>query len=90
MLRHISIVAALICVALSLTGCGSINAWLSSKLADNIPAWAGGLPPDAPPRPGTQAYDEWKKEIEQKRQAPKPQEEQASVPGQSPGNRPEP
>ncbi|WP_211912701.1 hypothetical protein [Tardiphaga alba] len=26
-------------------------------MADLIPAWAGGLPADAPPRPGTPEYE---------------------------------
>lgn len=28
-------------------------------VADNWPHWAGGLPPDAPPRPGAPGYDEF-------------------------------
>jgi hypothetical protein len=35
-----------------------------------IPQWAGGLPPDAPPRPGTAKYDEFMKERERKRLEP--------------------
>jgi hypothetical protein len=30
-------------------------------VGDNLPAWAGGLPPDTPPRPGTPEYEAyWK------------------------------
>jgi len=32
-----------------------------------MPRWAGGLPPDAPPRPGTAKYDEFMREREQQR-----------------------
>ncbi len=28
-------------------------------MADHVPHWAGGLPPDAPPRPGAPGYDEF-------------------------------
>jgi hypothetical protein len=31
----------------------------ASYMADNWPHWAGGLPPDAPPRPGAPGYDEF-------------------------------
>ena len=31
-------------------------------MADLIPAWAGGLPADAPPRPGTPEYEAWMKQ----------------------------
>jgi hypothetical protein len=30
----------------------------SNPVAD-MPSWMGGLPADAPPRPGTPAYDAW-------------------------------
>ena len=36
-------------------------------MGDYIPQWAGGLPADAPPRPGTAKYDEFMKERERKR-----------------------
>lgn len=39
-------------------------------MGDYIPQWAGGLPADAPPRPGTAKYDEWMKERERQRQLP--------------------
>lgn len=51
----------------SLGGCGTINGWLATGLEDYIPAWAGGLPSDAPPKPGTLKYDEWMKERERQR-----------------------
>jgi hypothetical protein len=39
-------------------------------MGDVIPQWAGGLPADAPPRPGTPRYDEFMKERERRRQLP--------------------
>jgi hypothetical protein len=57
-------------MASSLTGCASINEKLSNGMGDYIPQWAGGLPADAPPRPGTAKYDEYMKERERNRQLP--------------------
>jgi hypothetical protein len=68
-------IPALIAVALvacSLSGCGTINEKLTAGLADVVPQWAGGLPPDAPPRPGTAKYDEFMKERERQRLEPAP------------------
>jgi hypothetical protein len=39
-------------------------------LGEYIPQWAGGLPPDAPPRPGTAKYEEFMRERERKRLEP--------------------
>ena len=39
-------------------------------MGDYIPQWLGGLPPDAPPRPGTAKYDEFMRERERKRLEP--------------------
>jgi hypothetical protein len=55
-----------------LGGCGTINEKLADGMSDYIPAWAGGLPADAPPRPGTAKYDEYIKERERKRLEPAP------------------
>ena len=54
----------------SLAGCGTINEKLSAGMGDYVPQWAGGLPADAPPRPGTAKYDEYMKERERLRQIP--------------------
>jgi hypothetical protein len=68
--RQIAILFAAAALACSLTGCASINDRVSAGMADSIPQWAGGLPRDAPPRPGTAAYDEFMKERERKRLMP--------------------
>jgi hypothetical protein len=65
--------AVVMTVALSacgLSGCGTINAKLADGLGDYVPQWAGGLPPDAPPRPGTAKYEELMRERERKRLEP--------------------
>jgi hypothetical protein len=78
--------AAVLAVALlggGLSACGTINEKLADGLADAIPAWAGGLPADAPPRPGTAKYDEFMKERERKRLEPPPAKEEAGQPAPS-------
>jgi hypothetical protein len=59
-----------------LGGCGSINANLAAGVSDTLPHWAGGLPADAPPRPGSAKYEEFMKERERKRlEAAQPKDE---------------
>ena len=48
----------------TLGGCGSLNTWAARSLGEHVPQWAGGLPPDAPPRPGTPEYDEYKRKLQ--------------------------
>jgi hypothetical protein len=52
--------------AASLAGCASNG----NNMGDYVPQWAGGLPADAPPRPGTARYDEFMQERERRRQMP--------------------
>jgi hypothetical protein len=68
--RHIATIAAVALASCILSGCGTINEKLAAGVSDTIPAWAGGLPADAPPRPGTAKYDEFMKERERKRMLP--------------------
>jgi hypothetical protein len=68
--RRLALLSAAASVACSLAGCASINAKLADGMGDYIPQWAGGLPADAPPRPGTAKYDEYMKERERRRQQP--------------------
>ncbi|QPF93914.1 hypothetical protein [Bradyrhizobium commune] len=70
----------LLAFAAVLSGCGTVNERLSSGMGEYIPQWAGGLPADAPPRPGTPQYDAYMKERERKRLMPaadREKEEQA-------------
>ncbi len=62
-----STLIALALAACGLGGCGTINGYLASGMSDHLPQWAGGLPPDAPPRPGSAKYDEFMRERERKR-----------------------
>ena len=70
----------LVGLSAGLSGCGTVNEKLSAGMGDYIPQWAGGLPADAPPRPGTPQYDAYMKERERKRLMPaadRDKEEQA-------------
>ncbi|WP_022722178.1 hypothetical protein [Rhodopseudomonas sp. B29] len=75
--------AAMLC---GLTGCGTINEKLSEGMGDYVPQWAGGLPADAPPRPGTAKYDAYMKEQERLRAMPAA--ERAKIEGTQPGQTP--
>jgi hypothetical protein len=66
-----------------LSGCASINEKASAAMGDYIPQWAGGLPPDAPPRPGTPQYDAYMKERERLRMMPAAERPQQPQAGQS-------
>jgi hypothetical protein len=74
----LAIAAALL--ACSLSACGTINQKLAEGVGDYVPQWLGGLPPDAPPRPGTAKYEEMMREREKKRlePAPTPEAQQTS------------
>jgi hypothetical protein len=75
--RHLAAVFAFTLLSCSLTGCASINEKLAAGLSDAIPYWAGGLPADAPPRPGTAKYDEFMRERERRRLEPALAKEEA-------------
>ena len=64
---HLAVVSALALLACGVSGCGTINEKLADGAGDYIPQWMGGLPADAPPRPGTAKYDEFMRERERKR-----------------------
>jgi hypothetical protein len=81
--HQISTLLASALLACGLAGCGTINEKLSAGMGDYIPQWAGGLPPDAPPRPGTAKYDEYMKERERQRLIPAAEREQQATPEQS-------
>ena len=81
--RHIVTIAALSLAGCALSGCGTINEKLAAGVSDAIPAWAGGLPADAPPRPGTAKYDEFMKERERKRLLPASERGEEAKPASS-------
>jgi hypothetical protein len=79
--RQLAILFAAALAACGQGGCASVNAYLAAGASDNLPHWLGGMPPDAPPRPGSPKYDEYMKEQERKRITPAPPKEE---PPQSP------
>ncbi|MBR0694917.1 hypothetical protein [Bradyrhizobium lablabi] len=86
-IRHILVMAAVVLAASALGGCGTINEKLAGGVGDVIPAWAGGLPADAPPRPGTAKYDEFMKERERKRLMPASERGDDAKPAPAPASR---
>jgi hypothetical protein len=66
-LPAVIVIAALAC---GLGGCGTVNHYAAIGFENVIPAWAGGLPSDAPPRPGTAEYDEFIRKREEARLQP--------------------
>ncbi len=68
--RHAANVLAAALLVYGLSGCGTINKELAANVIDAIPQWAGGMPADVPPRPGTAKYDEFMRERERKRLEP--------------------
>jgi len=84
--RQLAILFAVALLASAVGGCGTINEKLSAGVGDYVPKWAGGLPADAPPRPGTAKYDAFMAERERQRLMPaadREKEQKAQQPDQS-------
>ena len=79
-LRQLRLVLALACLAGGVVGCSSINERMGPAIGDTLPAWAGGLPRDVPPRKGTPEYDAYMREQERKRLEPAPTNANAAAP----------
>jgi hypothetical protein len=79
-LRLFVIIVAFACLACGLSACGTINEKLTDGVADYMPQWMGGLPADAPPRPGTAKYDAYMREREQKHLEPAAAKQDAGAP----------
>ena len=87
MLDHVRwrMVVALIIVTVALAGCGlSGCGTIAAGVSDSIPAFVGGLPADAPPRPGTAKYDEYMRERERKRLLPAAERGEEAKPAPAP------
>ena len=78
--HHTPSLLALVLAALALGGCSSINERIGSGVGDVLPQWAGGLPPDVPPRRGTPEYEEYMKERERRRLEPASNNANAAAP----------
>jgi hypothetical protein len=82
--RHIAMIATVALAGWGLSGCGTINEKLAAGVSDSIPAFVGGLPADAPPRPGTAKYDEYMRERERKRLLPAAERGEEAKPAPAP------
>jgi hypothetical protein len=82
--RRLAVVLAVAFLSCGLSACGTINEKLAAGVSDTIPQWAGGLPADAPPRPGTAKYDEFMRERERKRLEPAPAKDDSAGPSLEP------
>jgi hypothetical protein len=81
-LRQLAILFAVALLASAVAGCGTINEKMSAGIGDYVPRWAGGLPADAPPRPGTAKYDAFMAERERQRLMPAADREKEQKPTQ--------
>lgn len=54
-IKRFAAAALALCLGVMLSACTPF----SGVVADHWPHWAGGLPSDAPPRPGAPGYDEF-------------------------------
>ena len=77
---RLAVLAVATLAGLALAGCGTVNEKLAAGVSDAIPAWAGGMPADAPPRPGTAKYDEYMRERERRRMTPAAEREEEAKP----------
>lgn len=82
---RIPVLLCLLPILCSLGGCGTINSHLAG-VGEVIPQWAGGLPADAPARPGTAKYEQEMKERERERLTPKTNEPKTNDTAQSPNS----
>jgi hypothetical protein len=69
-IRRTFSVFAIVVTASPLAGCATINGWLAGALADYTPQFLGGLPANAPPRPGDPKYPLYLEELEGRRARP--------------------
>jgi hypothetical protein len=56
--------------------CVTLSSCAGGHVADVVPHWMGGLPADAPPRPGTPEYDAWMAKRAEEAARPKTQQQQ--------------
>jgi hypothetical protein len=54
-IKRLGAASVWLCFAAMLGACAPFSGFV----ADHVPHWAGGLPPDAPPRPGAPGYDDF-------------------------------
>jgi len=57
--RRLALAGLVLCLGPLLASCGGAENGFSAYVADHWPHWAGGMPSDVPPRPGTPGYNEF-------------------------------
>jgi len=80
--RHIVTIVTVALAGCGVSGCGTINEKLAAGVSDA--AAIGGIPADAPPRPGTAKYDEYMRERERKRLLPASERGEEAKPAAAP------
>ena len=83
--RQIVTILTVALAGCGMAGCGTINERIAAGICDAIPAAIGGIPADAPPRPGTAKYDEYMRERERKRLLPASERGEEAKPAPSSG-----
>lgn len=73
-------------LASGLAGCGSVG----PMVGDALPQWAGGLPKDVPPRPGTPEYEEYRRKLTEPKPAAPSEQEQTKLAAPESGPRSNP
>jgi hypothetical protein len=85
------LIALVIFAGSVLTSCAGRN------VGDYVPVWAGGIPSNAPPRPGSPEYDTYRQQLEgeaardKSKDPPRPKTDAGSaliMPSQTPANPP--
>jgi hypothetical protein len=77
--RSMAQAALLIASTILVTGCTAAG----NFVADRWPHWANGEPPDAPPRPGTPEYEEFRKQLIARGVKPLPSDDKMAAKDQS-------
>ena len=76
-----------------IVACSMLASCAGRNLGDYVPLWAGGLPKNAPPRPGTPEYDSWRQNweaeaVRDKSKDPPKADAEAGTPNPAPASPP--
>jgi hypothetical protein len=74
-IKRFSALTAALLLSLALAACASF----SNTVSDAWPTWAGGMPKDVPPRPGTPGYEEFIAHQQSRAATPTPSAEAAQA-----------
>ncbi|HTZ37700.1 MAG TPA: hypothetical protein VMB84_16840 [Stellaceae bacterium] len=74
-IKRFSALTAALLLSLALAACTGF----ANTVSDNWPTWAGGMPKDVPPRPGTPGYEEFIAHQQSRAVTPTPSAEAAQA-----------